>query len=228
MIVAEDLTRLFRTGDTEVRALDRVDLRIERGEHVAITGPSGSGKSTLMGILGCLDRPSSGRYLLDGEEVQRLGDNRLATLRNRRIGFVFQAFHLLPRLSAIENVELPLVYAGREGTRARAQAALEEVGLLHRARHRPVELSGGERQRVAIARALVNDPAIVFADEPTGNLDSRTGIQILDLFDTLIERGVTLIVVTHETEVARRARRTVRMLDGRIESDTRTGSEPCA
>jgi putative ABC transport system ATP-binding protein len=208
-------------GDALVLALNDVSLDIVENEYVAIMGPSGSGKSTLMNILGCLDRPSSGEYRLRDRPVQDYPDDELARVRNAEIGFVFQTFHLMPRSDAWQNVELPLVYAGLAPAERgpRVARALEEVGLADRARHRPAELSGGQRQRVAVARALVNSPAILLADEPTGNLDSRTGEEILGLFDRLHEGGRTLIVVTHEEEVARRARRIVRLRDGRIESD---------
>ncbi|RMG42523.1 MAG: ABC transporter ATP-binding protein [Acidobacteria bacterium] len=205
-------------GSSEIRALDGVSLRIRTGEFVAFTGPSGSGKSTLMNILGCLDTPTSGRYELDGREVSRLSDDERAEIRNRRVGFVFQTFNLLPRLTALQNVELPLVY-GRVPVaerRRRAQEALETVGLADRAGHRPDQLSGGQRQRVAIARALVTRPAILLADEPTGNLDSGTTEEILELFESLHRSGHTIALVTHEREVAARAERVVRMRDGRI------------
>ncbi len=228
MIELESVVKTYAQGRLEVHALRGVDLRIERGEYVAIVGPSGSGKSTLMHILGCLDRPTSGRYVLAGEDVSQLSDRALARIRNKRIGFVFQAFNLIPRHSALENVELPLLYgrggdgAGAGGRpRERALAALRAVGLSDRARHRPNELSGGERQRVAIARAIVTDPAVVLADEPTGNLDSRTGEEIMQIFESLNERGATIVLVTHDREIARRARRIVSMRDGRIVSDER-------
>ncbi|MBM4019008.1 MAG: ABC transporter ATP-binding protein [Planctomycetes bacterium] len=203
-------------GATTVRALDGVDLDIDEGEMVAISGPSGSGKSTLMHILGCLDRPDSGRYVLAGEDVSSLSRNRLAEIRNRRIGFVFQTFNLLPRLRALENVELPLLYAGHGSAKDRAAEALRTVGLEDRMHHRPTQLSGGQRQRVAVARALITDPAILLADEPTGNLDSRTGDEILTLLETLNAAGRTIIIVTHEVDVAGRCRRQVHMRDGRV------------
>jgi putative ABC transport system ATP-binding protein len=217
----EQLTRLYQLGQETVRALDGVDLRIERGEHVAIAGPSGSGKSTLLQILGCLDRPTSGAYRLDGEDVGTLNEARQAEVRNRKIGFVFQQFHLLARATAQRNVELPLVYAGMpSGERAeRAAEALEQVGLGAQLRRRPDQLSGGQRQRVAIARALVTRPSVLLADEPTGNLDSRTGAEILDLFDELLTPERTLILVTHDPALARRAKRLIALRDGRIQFD---------
>ncbi|RME71326.1 MAG: ABC transporter ATP-binding protein [Planctomycetota bacterium] len=230
MIVAEGLRKVYRSGDVEHEALRGVDLRIEAGEYVAIVGPSGSGKSTLMHILGCLDRPTAGRYRLEGIEVTELSDAELARLRNRRIGFVFQSFNLLARHTALENVELPLLYGRRTArdTRRRALAALEAVGLADRAQHGPQQLSGGERQRVAVARALVIEPAIVLADEPTGNLDTRTGAQIMALFERLNATGTTVVLVTHDREIAARARRVVAVRDGRIESDTPAASRPAA
>ncbi|MBL8201323.1 MAG: ABC transporter ATP-binding protein [Chromatiales bacterium] len=209
-------------GDTVIRALQGVDVTICRGEYVAIMGPSGSGKSTLMNIIGCLDRPDSGEYWLNGTPVAELGDADLAALRNREIGFVFQTFNLLARADALHNVELPLIYAGvgrRERTE-RAQLALEQVGLRERMRHRPAELSGGQRQRVAVARALVTRPSLLLADEPTGNLDSATTADILALFDELHRKGNTIVLVTHDPAVAEYAHRAIRLRDGRIESDT--------
>jgi putative ABC transport system ATP-binding protein len=215
------IAKLYRMGPTTIHALRGVNLRIHRGEYLAIMGPSGSGKSTLMNLLGCLDTPSAGRYDFNGRDVAAMDDDDLADIRNREIGFVFQTFNLLPRSDALRNVELPLVYAGvgPAERRERATAALREVGLADRLHHRPNELSGGQRQRVAIARALVNRPSILLADEPTGNLDSRTGAEIMELFEDLYARGHTLIVVTHEEEIARHARRIVRLRDGTIESD---------
>ena len=220
-MVLRDVTKVYPMGDTQVRALHGVDLQIERGEFIAILGPSGSGKSTLMHILGCLDSPTAGTYNLDGIAVQDLSRNELAEIRNRRIGFVFQSFHLLPRATAAENVELPMVFgAVRAAERsARAQCVLEQVGLKHRARHLPNELSGGERQRVAIARALVNQPSILLADEPTGNLDSHSGAEILSLFEGLHTEGRTVILVTHDEMIACRAHRVIRILDGRVEEE---------
>ena len=221
LIAIHDLHRIYQVGGEEVRALDGVDLNIDKNEYVAIMGPSGSGKSTLMNILGCLDTPSQGSYRLKGLEIGKMSDDELARIRNVEIGFVFQTFNLLPRADALHNVELPLVYAGakHEERRARAKEVLTTVGLGDRMKHRPNELSGGQRQRVAIARALVNRPSIILADEPTGNLDSRTGEEILLAFETIWRQGNTVILVTHEPDVAEHARRIVRMKDGKIESD---------
>jgi len=214
-----DLEKSYRMGaDLVVEALRGVTLRIEEGEYLAIMGASGSGKSTLLNLLGCLDRPTSGRYLLGGEDVSQLSDGELSEVRGRRIGFVFQSFNLIPQLSALDNIEVPLFYQGmhRRDRRQRATALAEQVGLGQRARHKPMELSGGEQQRVAIARALANDPLIILADEPTGNLDSKTGLDILTIFDDLTARGRTLIVVTHDENIARRTHRVVRLADGRV------------
>lgn len=219
MIEIEGLTKIYRMGKVNVTALREVSFRIERSETVAIMGPSGSGKSTLLNILGCLDVPTHGRYILDGVDVSKLSGNALAAIRNRKIGFVFQQFNLLGRATALRNVELPLLYAGVEkGRRQRALAALEAVGLAERVHHRPLEMSGGEQQRVAIARAIVNDPAIMLADEPTGNLDTKTGAAIMDLLLQLNrERGLTLILVTHDPGIGALAQRILRLRDGRLE-----------
>ncbi|MBT5709141.1 MAG: ABC transporter ATP-binding protein [Verrucomicrobia bacterium] len=221
LIEVRNLSRLYHMGEETVYALRDVSVGIESGEYVAIMGPSGSGKSTLMNLIGCLDSPSSGEFILNGIEVSEMDDNELADVRNRQIGFVFQTFNLLARSTALHNVELPLVYAeiDSETRRERAMEALEQVGLGDRVTHRPNELSGGQRQRVAIARALVNRPAIILADEPTGNLDSKTGIEIMALFEELSNRGNTIIVVTHEEEVARHARRIIRIRDGLVAAD---------
>jgi len=219
VIAAKDLTKVYKMGEVEVHALRGVSLQIERGEVVAIMGPSGSGKSTLMNMLGCLDRPSSGEYILDGETVSTLSDDQLATIRNRKVGFVFQTFNLLARTTALGNVELPLRYAGiTSGRKERARAALEAVDLADRVKHRPTELSGGEQQRVAIARALVNKPAIILADEPTGNIDSKSGQEIMNLLLTLNrERGTTLIIVTHDPTIAKQTQRVISLMDGLLE-----------
>ncbi len=221
LIQIRDLHRVYQVGESEVRALDGVDLDIAANEYVAIMGPSGSGKSTLMNILGCLDTPSKGSYRLKDKEIAERTDDELAQIRNQEIGFVFQTFNLLARADALHNVELPLVYAGlrHEERRKRARESLELVGLGDRMKHKPNELSGGQRQRVAIARALVNRPSIILADEPTGNLDSHTGDEIMAAFEAIWRQGNTVIVVTHEPEIAEHARRIVRMRDGRIESD---------
>ncbi|MEZ5065515.1 MAG: ABC transporter ATP-binding protein [bacterium] len=225
LIRIEAITKRYDMGEETIFALRDVDLSIEANEYVAIMGPSGSGKSTLMNIVGCLDRPTSGTYRLRDREVSEYSDDELARVRNEEIGFVFQTFNLMPRSTAAQNVELPMVYAGvtAEERVRRAREALESVGLSDRGRHRPSELSGGQRQRVAIARALVNRPSILLADEPTGNLDTRTGDEILELFAALQSGGQTIILVTHEEDVARRAHRIVRLRDGRIESDERVG-----
>ncbi|WP_176065784.1 ABC transporter ATP-binding protein [Anaeromyxobacter diazotrophicus] len=221
LLEVEALTRHYAVGGEEVRALDGVSFHVRRGEWVAIVGQSGSGKSTLMNILGCLDTPTGGRYRIRGQDVAGLSDDALADLRNREIGFVFQTFQLLPRSTALANVELPLVYRGvpRGERRARAEAALAAVGLQNRARHRPNELSGGQRQRVAIARALVGEPSLLLADEPTGNLDSATGDEIVRLFAELHRRGHTLVLVTHEPRLAARCPRAIRLSDGRVVAD---------
>jgi putative ABC transport system ATP-binding protein len=218
VIRLEHVSRVFRVGDSEVRALDDVSEHVRAGEHVAIMGPSGSGKSTLLNVIGCLDRPTAGSYVLDGREVSGLDEVALTQVRRHMIGFVFQAFHLVPRLTAIENVELPMIFAGvpRAARRARATAEIAAVGLEARADHRPEQLSGGERQRVAIARAMIMRPRLLLADEPTGNLDTASGGQVLELLDGLHARGLTLVVVTHDPSVARRADRVIVMVDGRV------------
>ena len=214
------ITKVYELGESTVYALRGVDLDVRRGELVSIMGPSGSGKSTLMNMIGCLDQPTSGSYELDGIETSELSDDDLSLVRNEKIGFVFQQFNLLPRVTAVEQVELPLLYAGIRDKRARAVAALEAVGLAHRLQHRPSEMSGGQQQRVAIARALAADPAIILADEPTGNLDTRSSEEIIDLFQKLNrERGITVLLVTHEPEIARHTNRIVHIRDGRISSD---------
>jgi putative ABC transport system ATP-binding protein len=223
LIETRDLWKTYQMGDEEIHALRGVSVQIAKGEYVAIMGPSGSGKSTLMNLIGCLDTPSRGTYLLNSQEVSTMNDNELARIRNEEIGFVFQTFNLLPRATALHNVELPLVYAGvpaRE-RQERAKAALEKVELGSRMSHRPNELSGGQRQRVAIARALVNNPSILLADEPTGNLDSKTGVEIMALFERLHDAGNTIILVTHEADVAEHARRTIAIRDGQVEKDVR-------
>ncbi len=226
MILADDLWRTYQMGAEEIHALRGVSFTIERGEYVAIMGPSGSGKSTLMNLIGCLDTPSKGTYVLRGKVVSKMNDDELASIRNREIGFVFQTFNLLPRASALHNVELPLVYAGvpRDERLATARRALELVDLGSRVSHKPNELSGGQRQRVAIARALVMQPSILLADEPTGNLDSTTGEEIMRLFQRLHREGNTIIVVTHERDIADHAQRTIHIRDGKIEKDERKAS----
>ena len=228
MILADDLWRTYQMGAEEIHALRGVSFTIERGEYVAIMGPSGSGKSTLMNLIGCLDTPSKGTYVLRGKVVSKMNDDELASIRNREIGFVFQTFNLLPRASALHNVELPLVYAGvpRDERLASARRSLELVDLGDRVNHKPNELSGGQRQRVAIARALVMHPSILLADEPTGNLDSATGEDIMRLFGKLHQEGHTIILVTHEREIADHAHRTIHIRDGKIESDERRAPRP--
>ncbi|MFI5357593.1 MAG: ABC transporter ATP-binding protein [Opitutales bacterium] len=225
VIEIEGVTKLYTMGAETIHALCGVGLKIHRNEYLAIMGPSGSGKSTLMNMLGCLDTPTAGRYEFNGRNVAHMIDDELAEIRNHEIGFVFQTFNLLPRSTALSNVELPLIYAGLapHARHERAAQALENVGLGNRMHHRPNELSGGQRQRVAIARALVNNPSIILADEPTGNLDSKTGVEIMALFDDLYEQGNTIIVVTHEEDIARHARRIVRLRDGLIEIDEHVG-----
>jgi putative ABC transport system ATP-binding protein len=225
VIRIERITKEYEMGYTTIRALKGVDLAIHVNEYLAVMGPSGSGKSTLMNMLGCLDTPTTGRYEFNGRDVAAMGDDELAEIRNREIGFVFQTFNLLPRSTGFENVELPLIYANvkADERRMRTEKAMEAVGLGDRMYHKPNELSGGQRQRVAIARALVNNPSIILADEPTGNLDSRTGEEIMVLLENLYENGHTIVVVTHEENIARNARRIVRLRDGRIESDEESG-----
>ncbi len=215
VIQIDDIKKIYRMGEVEVPALNGISFRIEKGEMVAITGPSGSGKSTLMNIIGCLDTPSSGTYILDGVDVSKLNDDEQAMIRNKKIGFVCQTFNLLARTPALDQVELPMVYAGAPDRRQRALAALESVGLADRVHHRPTELSGGQQQRVAIARALVNNPSIILADEPTGNLDSKSGAEIMNIFKTLNrDKGLTVILVTHDPNIAAQAQRTIRVRDG--------------
>jgi putative ABC transport system ATP-binding protein len=230
LISIRNLRKIYRMGAVEVRALDGVDLEVEAGEYLAIMGPSGSGKSTLMNLIGCLDTPTSGEYILNNQRVSDLDDGELASIRNHEIGFVFQTFNLLARATALANVELPLIYARvpAKERRRRARETLERVGLGDRAKHRPNELSGGQQGRVAVARALINDPSILLADEPTGNLDSKTSQEIMELFDELNTAGNTLIVVTHEADIAAHARRVVRMLDGRVVADEPTSPAEAA
>jgi putative ABC transport system ATP-binding protein len=225
IIHTEHLVRLYKVGDSIVHALDDVSLDIDEGEMVAVMGPSGSGKSTLMNMLGCLDRPTSGKYYLAGEDVSRLADDRLAEIRNRKIGFVFQLFSLIPRTTALENVELPLLYSGRVSAAREAREALGQIGLADRMYHEPNQLSGGQRQRVAIARALITNPSIILADEPTGNLDTRTSHEVLGLFEELNDKGLTMIIVTHDQDVASSCKRVIKLLDGKVISDLRNGTE---
>ncbi len=230
LIELREISRVYQMGTHRVNALDNVSLIVGRNEYVAIMGQSGSGKSTLMNIVGCLDTPTSGQYVLNDRDVSRMTDNQLAEVRNREIGFVFQTFNLLARVDCMHNVELPLIYGGmaKRDRRERARRALESVGLGDRVDHKPNELSGGQRQRVAVARALVNNPSLILADEPTGNLDTKTGEEIMHLFEQLYRRGNTLLVVTHEEEVAQHARRVIRLRDGQIESDIRVNSPALA
>ena len=221
VIRVRGLKKIYRLGAQQVKALDGVDITIYRNEYVAIMGPSGSGKSTLMNILGCLDSPTEGSYILNGTDVSKMDDSKLADVRNNEIGFVFQSFNLLPKYSSLENVALPLIYAGvSKGERInKARTALESVGLGERMEHKPSELSGGQRQRVAVARALINNPSIILADEPTGNLDTKTSVEIMNLFEQIYNNGNTVIVVTHEEDIAQNARRIIRVRDGKVESD---------
>jgi putative ABC transport system ATP-binding protein len=221
IIETHDISKVYRMGSETIHALKSVSIKIERGEYVAFMGPSGSGKSTLMNIIGCLDTPTGGQYVLNGNDVSNMTDNELAEVRNKEIGFVFQTFNLLPRQTSLENVALPLIYAGynKSAREERAQQVLESVGLGNRSKHKPNELSGGQRQRVAIARALVNNPSIILADEPTGNLDTKTSYEIMELFENLHTKGNTIIMVTHEEDIAKYAHRIVRLRDGLIESD---------
>jgi len=218
LIDLKDICKIYQMGSTQINALDGLDCTIDKGEYVALMGPSGSGKSTLMNVIGCLDSPSSGTYILNGTNVSTMTDDDLATVRNVEIGFVFQSFNLLPRTSALENVALPLVYAGvaKKERLERAQVVLEKVGLGDRGDHKPNELSGGQRQRVAIARALINNPSIVLADEPTGNLDSKSSLEIMALFEEIHAEGNTVVMVTHEEDIAKYAKRTIRMIDGKM------------
>jgi len=221
MIKIENLTKVYKLGDVEVPALRGIDLSIGKNEYISIMGPSGSGKSTMMNIIGCLDVPSEGSYSLNGKDVSKLSDDELAFIRNKEIGFVFQTFNLLPRADALHNVELPLIYSGisRISRKEMAENALEKVGLKDRMHHKPNELSGGQRQRVAIARALVNNPSLILADEPTGNLDSKTGEEIMEIIEQLYEAGNTIVLITHEEYIANHSKRVVRILDGMIKSD---------
>jgi len=219
LIELENVTKIYRMGEVEVYALNGVSLSIKQGEMLSIVGTSGSGKSTMLNLLGCLDRPTSGRYLLDGIDVSRLNDNRLAELRSKKFGFVFQDFNLLSRATALSNVELPLVYSGGGSKRQKAMEALERVGLGKRAKHKPTELSGGEQQRVAIARALVNSPSLILADEPTGNLDSASTEEIIAIFQQLHKEGITVAIVTHEADIAAKTQRVIRLRDGKVASD---------
>jgi putative ABC transport system ATP-binding protein len=216
VISMEHIAKIYDLGEVQVNALCDISFRCKKGEVISIMGPSGSGKSTLMNILGCLDRPTNGSYFLDGEDISSLDDNQLAEIRNKKLGFVFQSYNLLPKMTALENVELPMIYAGRGHRRQSAQEALESVGIGQRAKHRPSEMSGGEQQRVAIARALVNNPSIILADEPTGNLDTQSSHNIMDVLLAQRKRGITIIIVTHEEDIATYTERTIHILDGKI------------
>jgi len=225
MLEIENVTKTYRMGNVDVNALQGVNLSVDKGEMVAIIGASGSGKSTLMNIIGCLDIPTTGKYLLDGVDISQLNDNQLAELRNKKFGFVFQEYNLLSRISALSNVELPMIYGNGYQRRQRAMEALERVGLRARANHKPTELSGGEQQRVAIARALVNNPSLVLADEPTGNLDTKVTNEIIELFCQLNKEGITVVLVTHEMDIAERTQRIIRLMDGQIVSDEKVDSK---
>jgi putative ABC transport system ATP-binding protein len=224
LLKLENITKIYRMGEVEVYALNGVSLSVSQGEMLSIIGASGSGKSTLLNVLGCLDRPTSGRYLLDGADVSRLNDNKLAELRSKKFGFVFQDFNLLRRSTALANVELPLIYSGGRYKHVKAMEALERVGLGKRAKHKPTELSGGEQQRVAIARALVNNPSLILADEPTGNLDSVSTEEIIAIFQQLHKDGITVAIVTHEADIAKRTQRIIRLHDGKVASDGKVGN----
>jgi putative ABC transport system ATP-binding protein len=219
MIELQNLSKIYDLGEVKVTGLDDVSFSCEAGEMVSIMGPSGSGKSTMMNILGCLDRPSSGTYLLDGDDVSKLSDDQLARVRNKKLGFVFQSYNLLPKIDALANVELPLIYSGQDHRHERARKALEAVGISNRARHLPPEMSGGEKQRVAIARALINDPVVILADEPTGNLDTTTSHSIMTLLTDLNKKGITVVIVTHEEDIAAYTQRTIHVRDGKITED---------